>query len=53
MPLFPIDSPQNISQSITRRISEMPAANTIEVNVLDQKLFVVTKSGHLMSLFFR
>ena len=48
MPLFPIDAPQNISQTITRRISEIPAATTVEVDVSDQKLFVVTKSGHLM-----
>ncbi|KAL7072983.1 hypothetical protein ACQ4LE_007824 [Meloidogyne hapla] len=49
MPLFSIDAPQNFSQTITRRIAEIPAANTVEVDISDQKLFVVTKSGHLMS----
>jgi len=49
MHLFPIDAPQNFSQTITRRISDIPAANTVQVDVSDQKLFVVTKSGHLMS----
>ena len=51
-PLFPFDAPQNYSQSVVRRLNDLPPLLTIEVDPEHQTLIVVTKNGQILSLSF-
>ncbi|KAL3084014.1 hypothetical protein niasHS_008886 [Heterodera schachtii] len=48
-PMLPLDASQNYSLSITRRLAELPAVNSLEVDLAEQKLIAISRTGQLIS----
>ncbi|KAI3417549.1 hypothetical protein GPALN_013269 [Globodera pallida] len=48
-PMLPLDATQNYSLSITRRLAELPPVSSLEVDLHEQKLIAVSRTGQLIS----